>query len=88
MTRGQIYLLKGKREQAITSFSQAIESDSSFVDAHLSLCIVHLQANDPQSARHLLERILGLEPEHVEAHSLLGETHLLEAGFCRSPEIF
>ena len=86
--QGQIYLLKGKREQAITSFSQAIESDSSFVDAHLSLCIVHLQANDPQSARHLLERILGLEPEHVEAHSLLGETHLLERDFAAAQKFF
>ena len=86
--QGQIYLLKGKREQAITSFSQAIEIDSSFVDAYLSLCIVHLQANDSQSARLLLERILGVEPEHVEAHSLLGETHLLERDFAAAQKSF
>ena len=86
--QGQIYLLKGKLEQAITSFSQAIEIDSSFVDAYLSLCIVHLQVNDPQSARHLLEQILGLESENVEAHSLLGETHLLERDFAAAQKSF
>lgn len=86
--QGQIYLLKGKQQQAITSFSEAIEIDSSFVDAYLSLCIVHLQVNDPQSARHLLERILGLAPEHVEAHSLLGETHLLERDFAAAQKSF
>ena len=86
--QGQIDLLKGKLEQAITSFSQAIEIDSSFIDAYLSLCIVHLQVNDPQSARLLLERILGLEPEHVEAHSLLGETRLLERDFTAAQKSF
>ena len=86
--QGQIYLLKSKREQAITSFSQAIEIDSSFVDAYLSLCIVHLQANDSQRARHLLERILSVETEHAEAHSLLGETHLLERDFAAAQQSF
>ena len=86
--QGHVYLLHGDRSQATTSFSQAIEADSSYLDAYLSLSTIYLQSRRAQLALPLLERVLHMEPDHSEGHSLLGEVYLNGKDFVKAEEIF
>ncbi len=65
------------RQQAIALLQQALEMDPDLISGHMFLGRIAVDVGDAASAMQHLERVLELEPSHVDAFDLLAR--LLEA---------
>jgi tetratricopeptide (TPR) repeat protein len=63
--KGQQAMLEGRTEQAIASFQQSLEQDSSLVRNHLSLAAAYLALGQDEQAAGQLARYLRSQPDHL-----------------------
>ena len=75
---GQRYLEKGKYREASIQFSNAIQVDARYADAHYQLAQAYLKLQDWPRAYQELVRTVELQPENYKAHIDLA--NLLTAG--------
>ena len=69
---GKKYLAEGKSKEAKGVFKELAESYPKDPDLHLFLALASLRLRDPTAAEISVRRALCLEPNHVEARTLLG----------------
>ena len=65
---GQRYFEKGKYHEAAIQFSNAIQVDPRFTNAHYQLALTYLQLDEPQRAYQELQRTLEIDPNNYKAH--------------------
>ena len=70
--RGQAQLGLGQQQEAENSFRQALVSKPNTIPALLWLSRVLLASNDLQETREVLEKVLAMNPDNVEAWVLKG----------------
>src|SRR5215469_2298717 len=75
---GQRYFDKAKYREAAIQFSNAVQVDSRFTEAHYQLAQTYLKLQEWTRAYQELSRTLELEPEHWQAH--IDVANLLIAG--------
>ena len=69
---GKKYLAEGKPKEAKDLFEALSKSYPNEPDLHLFLALASLRLRDPTAAEISMRRALSLEPNHVEARTLLG----------------
>lgn len=69
---GKKYLAEGKPKEAQELFEELSKSYPREPDLHLFLALASLRLRDPTAAEISIRRALSLEPNHVEAGTLLG----------------
>lgn len=65
---GQILIAAGETEQAINSFSDIIQRDSTFSHAYERLAFLHTQKGDEDAALNIYRRLAEVEPNSSAAH--------------------
>ena len=79
---GQRYFDNGKYREAVIQFSNALQVDSRFVDAHYQLAQSHIKLQEWNQAYEQLEKTVELRPDHYRAHidlaNLLVASHSLD----------
>jgi len=65
---GQRFFEKGKYHEASIQFSNAIQVDPRFANAHYQLALTYLQLDQPQRAYQELQRTLEIDPNNYKAH--------------------
>jgi len=63
---------EGRREEAASTYRQALEWDPNLVAALINLANIHYSRDELAEAQALYERAIGLEPDFFEAHFNLG----------------
>lgn len=69
---GKKYLAEGKPKEAKDLFEELSKSYPKEAELHLFLALASLRLRDPTAAEIAVRRALSLEPNHVEAGTLLG----------------
>jgi tetratricopeptide (TPR) repeat protein len=67
---------QGKAAQAKTAFESLLKEYPNAADLHLFLGMSLLRLRDPQAAVLEIKRAIGIDPNHVEARTLLGYVEL------------
>jgi tetratricopeptide (TPR) repeat protein len=70
---GLLYLNKGRVDEAIPSFRQALERNPRFASAKMKLAAALAKKGLSPEALDLLNQVVELEPENAEAHYRLGQ---------------
>ena len=63
---------QGRHRDAIGCFDAALRADNAYVSAHYNRAVALLRLNDPQQAIKSFTRATQFEPQHYEAHRVLG----------------
>lgn len=91
MSRGQFYLRRGNREQALAAFDQAVRIAPNFAEAWNARATLHFMVGNYRRSLGDIRRALHLEPRHFGAlagkglcHMALGEPREAMAAFERS----
>jgi Flp pilus assembly protein TadD len=79
---GNLLVRKGRLEQSIANFQQAIELRPDYPDAHYNLGVVLLQRKDIDGAIAQFRTVLSLAPDDAETNTALGSA-LLQKGLFR-----
>ncbi|MBI4522459.1 MAG: tetratricopeptide repeat protein [Deltaproteobacteria bacterium] len=74
--QGKAFLAEGKAREARDLLEKLLQRYSEEPDLHLLLGIAALRLREIQAAEIHINRVLGLEPDHAEARTLLGWIHL------------
>jgi Tfp pilus assembly protein PilF len=69
---GRKFLAEGKAAEAKTTFEELLKEYPQEADLHLFLGISLLRLREPQAAEAAVRKALSLNPNHVEARTLLG----------------
>jgi Tfp pilus assembly protein PilF len=69
---GRKVLADGKAAEAKAAFEELLREYPREPDVHLFLAITSLRLRDPQAAETACQRAIALNPNHVEARTLLG----------------
>lgn len=73
---GKKYLEKGKYNEALIQFKNALQMDPGYADAHYHLALTYLKLNYLENAYKELERVKELDPENLDARLRLGSFYL------------
>jgi tetratricopeptide (TPR) repeat protein len=65
---GQKYFAEGKYREAVIQYSNAVQIDDRFAQAHLQLALAYLKLGDGRAWRELY-RTLELDPDNTRAHT-------------------
>lgn len=69
-------LAQGKAAEAKTAFESLLKEYPNVADLHLFLGMSLLRLRDPQAAILEIKRAIGIDPNHIEARTLLGYVEL------------
>ncbi len=73
---GKIYLIQGKKPEAIQEIHQALALDPNFRDGYISLAQIYLADKSYDQAEASLLKLVELNPNDAAAHTLLGNFYL------------
>jgi TolB-like protein/Flp pilus assembly protein TadD len=76
---GQLALVLGRFDQALSLARRAVELDSLNVAAHMTLGLVAFYAGQLKEASATFKKILELSPERPNAHALLGQVYTAQS---------
>jgi len=86
---GQIHLLKGETDQAITLFKQLVERHGTPVaDEHYQLGLAYLKKGSAQDAIHWLSQAAELRPQEASVRTALGKAYQLAGRSEEAAEAF
>ncbi|HWP46487.1 MAG TPA: tetratricopeptide repeat protein [Candidatus Limnocylindrales bacterium] len=73
---GKIYLVQGKKPEAIQEINQALALDPNFRDGYISLAQTYLTDKSYDQAEASLLKLVELNPNDAATHTLLGNLYL------------
>ena len=85
---GKAYLMSQKQDEAIATFQDYIKMDDKSVPARLNLAGLLLKRGSTDDAARIIEEVVGLEPENLLAHNLLGKINLANERYGKAEEEF
>jgi tetratricopeptide (TPR) repeat protein len=78
----------GRVREALDDFALCVRKDENFEAGLLNMAVIRLENGDHSEGRRDVERVLRLNPAHVEARHLLGRFHLAAKEFRSAREAF
>ncbi|MEN6507918.1 MAG: tetratricopeptide repeat protein [Smithella sp.] len=63
---GVIFMQQNRNREAIASFSEALDKQSNYVDAHYNLACLYARKNDTKNSMYFLKKAIGFNPEAVQ----------------------
>ncbi len=66
---GEKYFAEGKYREALIQYSNAVQTDPRFAQAHFQLGQTYMRLNDPSRAYQELARTVELAPDNYQAHT-------------------
>ena len=63
---GVIFMQQNRYREAIASFTEALDKQGSYVDAHYNLACLYARKNDTKNSMHFLKKAIGFNPEAVQ----------------------
>jgi tetratricopeptide (TPR) repeat protein len=74
-SRAQLLESRGKREEAVQLYFQAVKLYPEFVVAHYNLGLALGKLSRPEEARRALDEAIRLKPDFAAAHTARGDIH-------------
>jgi tetratricopeptide (TPR) repeat protein len=60
---GVIFMQQNRHREAIAIFTEALDKQSNYVDAHYNLACLYARKNDTKNSMHFLKKAIGFNPE-------------------------